>query len=132
MANFGDEDNIDNKAFSFLDLTGRGKWTVYTPTWTTTDVGGAGTRTARYLKVGNVCFFEAKIVPATSVAFTAGTSNLTLPLTARGLSGVATVANLTTLVATGVAVIDVANSKCILPTLVATANTILIAGWYEV
>lgn len=108
------------------------RWASFTTTRTGwTDVG-APTVTARYQVNENVCHFQVKVVPATTVATTAGTSYVTLPLTAAGLAGDATMMNTTTLIGVGVCAIDVANSRAYVPTQAATANTLTIAGWYEV
>lgn len=106
-------------------------WTSWTPTRTGwTDVG-APTVTARYCQVRNVVHFQIKVVPATTVATVGGTSYTDLPLTAAGSTGDGSMMNLTTLVGVGNVVIDVANSRCYVPTQTASANTLTIAGWYE-
>ena len=57
---------------------------------------------------------------------------MTLPITSKGIAGEATMANLTTAVAVGSAVIDATNSRCYLPSQSASGNTFSLAGWYEV
>lgn len=110
-------------------------WTTWTPTRTGwTDVGTAPVVTARYLVVGNIVFFEIKIVPGTSVATTAGTSYVSLPVAAgaSALAALADMMNLTTLVAVGVCAMDTTNSRCYVPSQLATANTLTIFGCYGV
>lgn len=109
-------------------------WTTWAPTRTGwTDVGSP-TVTARYLRNGNITFFQIKVVPGTTVATVAGTSYTDLPIAAgaSALAGDASMVNLTTLIAIGNCVIDTANSRCYVPTQTATGNTLEIAGWYEV
>lgn len=108
-----------------------GAWRSWTPTRTGwTDIG-TPTVTARYAVVGWIVFFQVKVVPGTTVATTAGTSYISLPATAGGISGDGSMTDLTTLIAIGNCVFDVANSRCYVPSQVATGDTIEIAGWYE-
>jgi hypothetical protein len=107
-------------------------WSSFTATRTGwTDVG-APTVTALQCQIERVCYFQVQIVPATTVATVAGTSYISLPLTAAGIGGVATMTNSTTLVAAGTGVIDVANSRVYVPAQVATGNTLTVSGWYNV
>ena len=107
-------------------------WVAFTPTRTGwTDVG-TPTVTGRYRLVGPQCFFQVKVVPGTTVATAAGTSYVALPVTAAGLCGDGSMSNLTTLVSIGECVIDVANSRAYVPAQLATANTLVISGSYEV
>lgn len=108
-------------------------WTAWTPTRTSwTDVG-TPTVTARYCQIGSVVFFQVSVVPATSIATTAGTSYISLPVTANtaGLGGDASMVNDTSFVAIGDCVFDMANSRCYVPSQLASGNTFEIAGWYE-
>ena len=106
-------------------------------TWTPTRTGwtdvGSPTVTARYCMVGKLCFFQVKVVPATSIALVLGTSYISIPITpnAGAIAGMAEMSNLTTLAPIGACVIDIANGRCYVPTLGVTANTVLIAGIYE-
>lgn len=108
-------------------------WASYAPTRTGwTDVGSA-TTTGRYSKSGNTCFFQVKVVPATSVASVLATSYVSLPVAAAAASigGDASMVNLTTLAAIGDCVFDTANSRCYVPAQLATGNTLTISGWFE-
>lgn len=126
-----DNINIDPASFSLRELQGADLWTAFTPSRTGwTDVG-APSVTGRFRLVGRQCFFQVKIVPATSVASVAGTSYMTLPVTAAGLDGDATMKNFTTLVAVGLCAFDIANSRVYTPAQAASGNTFLIAGWFE-
>ena len=107
-------------------------WTPFTAVRTGwTDVG-APTVTARYCRSGGVGYLQVKVVPATTVATVAGTSYIALPLTAAGLAGDGIMVDLSTLVSIGNCVIDVANSRIYVPAQVATADTLLVSGWFEV
>jgi hypothetical protein len=113
---------------------GDGIWRTWTPTRTGwTDVG-TPTSTGRYCQIRNVCYFQAKVVPGTTTATTAGTSYISLPLTAnpQAFTGDGSMENLTTFVAIGMCVFDMPNSRCYVPTQAATGNTLDIAGWFEV
>lgn len=107
-------------------------WTAFTAARTGwTDVG-TPTVTARYCQISRICYFQVRAVPDTSVATVAGTSYITLPRTAAGLAGEGSMVDLVTLVGIGSCVIDVANSRVYVPTQTATADTLLISGWFEV
>ena len=95
-------------------------------------VVGATTYTGRLRFLGKMCQFQVTFLAATSIASVAGTDYLTLPRTAKGLSGMATMTNDTSNVAVGVCHIDVTNSRCYLPTQVASGNTFTLAGQYEI
>lgn len=127
-----DDINIEPRSFAYSDLIGQDKWTVWTPTRTGwTDVG-TPTVSGRFRVVGRQCFLQVKVVPATSVATTAGTSYIALPIAAQGLAGDGSMMNITTLIAVGVCAVDVANSRLYVPTQVATGNTLTIAAWLEI
>jgi hypothetical protein len=123
--------NPDIRSFSFRDLAGQDRWESFTVSASLTEVGTA-VYTGRQRVVGRQCFFQVKVVPDTSVATTAGTSYITLPITAAGLGGVATMTNDTTNIAVGTCHIDVANSRVYPPAQVASGNTFIVAGWYEI
>ena len=108
-------------------------WASWTPTRTGwTDVGSP-TVTARYCQIGAVVFFQVKVVPSTTIATVAGTSYINLPVTALagGITGDASMTDLTTLLAIGDCVIDTANSRCYVPAKAATGDTVNIGGWFE-
>ena len=105
-------------------------WTPTRTGWT--DVG-APTVSAVFERVGGLVFFEIKVTPATSVATTAGTSYFSFPVpaSASALAGEASMMNITTLVSVGVCAMDMANSRCYVPTQLATGNVLTTAGWYH-
>lgn len=126
-----DDLTLDTKSFAYRDLLSVDRWESFTVSASVTLVGAA-TYTGRYRLVGRQCFFQVSLVAATSIATTAGTHYVTLPITAQGLGGVATMTNDTTNIAVGTCHIDVSTSRCYLPTQGASGNTFIVAGWYEV
>lgn len=124
--------------FYHLTSSQSSKLTGVATSWTPTRTGwtdvGAPTVTARYSQLLNIVHFQIKVVPSTTVATVAGTSYTDLPIVANsaGIAGDGSMMNLTSLVGVGNCVIDVANSRCYVPTQGATGNTLTIGGWYEV
>lgn len=122
---------IDPKSFAYHDLLSQDSWGSFTPLFSITVVGTA-TYTGRYKIVGKQCYWQVQAVATTSIASTAGTSYLTLPISAKGLTGMGVMTNSTTNIAVGVCHIDVTNSRCYLPTQAASGNTFMISGWHEI
>ena len=127
-----DDIPIEQESFAFLNLQGRDRWDTFTPAFGSLTVVGATSYSGRYRMVGRKCEFQVQFSAATSIASVAGTDYLTLPFTAVGLSGIATMTNNTSNVAVGVCHIDVPTSRCYLPTQVASANVFTLAGSFEV
>lgn len=127
-----DNETLDESGFAFRDIRGRDRWTAWTVVFGSLTVVGATSYTGRYRIIGRMCQFQVKFSAATSIASVAGTDYLTLPFTAMGLSGMATMSNDTTNVAVGVCHIDVATSRCYLPAQLASGNTFNLAGWFEI
>ena len=129
----------EEKRFDLLEarataLEAFGVWSAWNVTRTGwTDVGAAPTVSGRYCVVGNLVLFQIKVDPDTTTAAAAGTSYTNLPVAcgASAVAGDAVMTDMTSLVAIGVSVIDTANSRCYVPSQLATADTVLIAGWYE-
>jgi hypothetical protein len=128
-----DDTQLDLASFAYADLTGGDKWdNSWAPTRTGwTDVG-TPTVSGRFKIVGKQAFFQVKVVPATSIATTAGASYIPLPKAAKGLSGMATMSNSTTNIAVGLCHIDVANSRCYVPSQAASGNVFNLCGAYEI
>lgn len=127
-------DDVPNKqGFAFRDLQGEDRWEPFTPTFGALTVVGATSYSGRLRRVGAQVFFQVKFSAATSIASTAGTDYLTLPVTAKSqsLSGIATMTNDTTNISVGVCHIDVATSRCYLPSQVASGNVFTLCGSYE-
>lgn len=117
-------------SFAYRDLMGQDKWTTWNPAYSFTTATSL-TVSGRYHVAGRRCAFQVKTT-GTSLATTAGTSYITLPLTAGGYGGLCLMTNDTSNVAVGVGHIDVANSRAYPPTQGASGNDFIIAGWYEV
>lgn len=125
-----DDVPISEQSFAYLDLTGQDKWTEWAVSYsfaTATDLVVVG----RFKVVGKMCFWQIRS-SGTSLATTAGTSYITLPVAAKGYGGMGTMTNDTTNVAVGVCHIDTATSRCYLPSQTASGNTFTIAGWFEI
>ena len=127
-----DDKPIDEKAFAYRDLIGQDKWTAWAVVFGALTVVGAPTYVGRHRVVGKQCFFQVTLLAATSIASTAGVDYLTLPFMAMGLAGNAVMTNATSKIAVGVCHIDVATSRCYLPTQVASGNTFNISGSFEI
>ena len=125
------DEAIAMESFSYKDLQGQDAWEAFTVSAVVTLVGNA-TYVARRKVVGRQCFFQVTMVGSTSIATTAGTSYVTLPITAKGLTGIAVMTNDTSNIAVGTCHIDVATSRCYLPTQAASGNTFHVAGSYEI
>jgi len=124
---------VANQTFTFRDSQGQDRWEIsWTPVFGSLTVIGATSYTGRYRVIGRVCEFQVKFSAATSIASTAGTDYLTLPFAAAGLSGIAVMTNDTTNIAVGVCHIDVATSRCYLPTQTASGNVFNLCGSFEV
>lgn len=123
--------NVDTGSFAYRDITGQDKWLTWTPVASITVVG-TPTYTGRFRMVGRQCFFQISAVSDTSIATTAGTSYFELPVTAKGIGGMATMTNDSTNIAVGVCHVDVSTSRVYPPSQAASANTFHVSGWYEV
>jgi hypothetical protein len=74
--------------------------------------------------------FQVQFSASVSIASTAGTDYLSLPVARVGLSGMAVMTNDTTNIAVGLCHIDTLN--CYLPSQVASGNVFNLCGWYEI
>ena len=123
--------DLDPRSFAYRDLLGVDQWDSFTVSASLTVVG-TPTYTGRYRIVGKQCFFQVSLVASTSIASTAGTHYVSLPIAAKGIGGMATMSNDTTNIAVGVCHVDVTDSHCYLPALVASGNTFHVVGFYEI
>lgn len=123
---------LDKDGFSYLNIQGRDAWQTFTPVFGALTVVGATSYSGRYRMVGRQCQFQVQFSAATSIASVAGTDYLTLPFTAVGLAGMAVMTDTTTNIAVGTCHLDVATSRCYLPTRTASADVFNLAGWFEV
>ena len=124
--------DADESSFAFRDLTDADVWTTFAPVFGSLTVVGATSYSGRLRFVGRKCEFQVKFSAATSIASTAGTDYFTLPVTAKGLAGMAVMSSDTTNIAVGVCHVDTATSRCYLPSQVASGNVFNLAGWCEV
>ena len=119
------------QSFVAREGSGRDLWETFTVTRTGwTDVG-TPTVVGRYHQVGRAVEGTIEVTPSTSVATTAGTSYVELPITAAGY-GSGSMQNVSTNIAIGACVVDRTNSRLYVPTQAATGNTLVIWFSYEV
>ena len=131
MANEFDDQPLRH-GFAYNDLLGQDRWTAWTVVFGSLTVVGATAYTGRFRVVGRWCQFQVQFSAATSVASIAGTDYLTLPIVAAGLAGIATMTNDTSNIAVGTCHLDVATSRCYLPSQVASGNVFNLCGSYEI
>lgn len=132
MPNDFDDKELNRYGFSYRDLLSQDKWEAFTPVFGSLTVVGATSYTGRYRVIGKECEFQVKFSAATSIASTAGTDYLSLPISAQGIAGIAVMTNQTTNIAVGTCHIDVTNSRCWLPTQLASGNVFNLCGSFEV
>ena len=132
MPNDLDNEPIARESFAFRDITGRDRWDTFTPVFGSLTVVGATNYSGRIRFVGRFCQIQVKFSAATSIASTAGTDYLTLPITATGLTGMGVMTNDTSNVSVGVCHLDVATSRLYLPTQLASNSVFNVFGCYEI
>lgn len=125
-------DHLNEAGFAHRDLIGQDRWESFTPVFGSLTVVGATTYSGRYRIVGKSVQFQVSFSAATSIASVAGTDYLTLPIAAKGLSGICVMTNDSTNVAVGLCHVDVTTSRCYLPAQIASGNTFLLFGVYEI
>ena len=123
---------LDPKSFSHRDIQGRDRWDTFTPVFGSLTVVGATSYSGRIRIVGRQCHIQVQFSAATSIASTAGTDYLTLPITASGLTGFGVMTNDTTNIAVGTCHLDVSTSRLYLPTQVASGNVFNLYAQYEI
>jgi hypothetical protein len=121
---------LDETSFAYRDITGQDLWTQFTPTFTSLTVVGSPSYFGRLRVDGKLLRFQVQFSAGTSIASTAGSTYLDLPIGRLGLAGMGVMTNATTNIAVGVCHIGTAG--CYLPTQSASANVFNIAGWYEI
>lgn len=127
-----DDKTLDKRGFAYRDILGQDRWDAFSVDYSFATATGL-TLVGRMRIVGKQCFWQVKS-SGTSMATTAGTSYITLPVAASagGYGGVGTMTNDTGNTPVGVGHVDVANSRFYPPTQAASANTFIFAGWHEV
>jgi type II secretory pathway pseudopilin PulG len=121
----------NRQGFAWRDILGQDRWNTFTPVFGALTVVGAPNYTGRFRTVGRAVEFQVVFSAATSIASTAGTDYLTLPIQARGSTGIAVMTNDSTNIAVGVCHLDVSTSRCYLPTQAASADVFNLCGSYE-
>ena len=108
------------------------KWNDFSPVFTGLTVVGATTYTGRYRKSGKLVYIQVRFSAATSIASTAGTTYMALPIAAKGLAGTGIMTNSTTNAGVGLCHVDVTNSRLWLPTQAVSGNVFTLFGEYEI
>ena len=124
--------NIDSTSFSFNDLLGVDRWLDFTPAFTSLTTVGATSISGRFRIVGRWLQFQVRLSAATSIASTAGTTYMALPIVAEGYAGMAVMTDDTAKTSVGNCHIDVTNSRCYLPTQSASGHVFTLCGNYEI
>jgi len=109
---------------------------TWTPTFTNLTVvngTGAATYAGRYSRIGRTIFYTVKISCSgtATTESTAGTTYCDLPVAA-AQDDTVTTSNKTTLLGIGTGLLDSTNDRCYPSSWVATGDTIIISGKYEV
>jgi hypothetical protein len=121
------------ESFAWMNLIGVDRWLPFDVAFGSLTVVGTPTYTGRYRLVGRKCEFQVQFSASTSIASSGSWSDyLTLPITAKGLGGAATMEDDTTNAVVGNCRINVTNSRCYLPLQPASSDTFILAGWFEV
>ncbi len=121
------------QGFAFRDIIGQERWISFVPVFTSLAVVGATSYSARWRPLGHEVEFQVQLSAATSIASVSGTTYMDLPVQpAKGLAGNGDMQNITSKVAAGNCVVDVANSRLYLPTQPASNNVFVLMGRYEV
>lgn len=125
---------IAQQSFAWADLMGRDRWeTTWTPAATSWTFVGTPTWSGRHKFVGRQCHFQAKVVPATSLATTSGVSYINLPIAAAGFGAAIVMHDITAFTSATLCSLDVVNSRVyVLTTIGANGGTWIIAGNFEV
>lgn len=115
-----------------LDST-QGTWSPTFTNLTVVNGTGAATYAGRYSRIGRTIFYTVKISCSgtATTASTAGTTYCDLPVAA-AQDDIVVVSNKTTLLGVGAGLLDSTNDRCYPSSWVATGNTIIISGKYEV
>ena len=111
----------------------QGTWTPTFTNLTVVNGTGAATYAGRYSRIGRTIFYTVKISCSgtATTASTAGTTYCDLPVAA-AQDDTVTTSNKTTLLGIGTGLLDSTNDRCYPSSWVATGNTIIISGKYEV
>lgn len=122
----------DQKSFAYRDLTDQDRWDSFTPSFTSLEASGTTSYSGRLRVVGKSLQFQVTLRASTAVRSSGGEAYMVLPISSKGLSGLATLTNITTNIAVGTCHIDSTNSRCYLPAIASSSATFAVAGWYEI
>ena len=133
-------DIVNIGGFAARDLQGIDRWEsrdeTVIPFATQVPVITGATGTPKYKLrwrlVGKLCEGQMYFYNHTLLTWTASTDYFLLPVTASGWVGQAHAARISTNAGAGQGAIDCVNSRCYLPTIAATANTMGVFFRYEV
>jgi hypothetical protein len=129
----GEMYHLTNDEHTAVTDSVQGTWTPTFTNLTVVNGTGAATYAGRYSRIGRTIFYTVKISCSgtATTASTAGTTYCDLPITA-AQDDTVTTSNKTTLLGIGTGLLDSTNDRCYPSSWVATGNTIIISGKYEV
>ena len=129
----GEMYHLTNDEHTAVTDSVQGTWTPTFTNLTVVNGTGAATYAGRYSRIGRTIFYTVKISCSgtATTASTAGTTYCNLPVAA-AQDDTVTTSNKTTLLGIGTGLLDSTNDRCYPSSWVATGNTIIISGKYEV
>ena len=129
----GEMYHLTNDEHTAVTNSVQGTWTPTFTNLTVVNGTGAATYAGRYSRIGRTIFYTVKISCSgtATTASTAGTTYCDLPVAA-AQDDTVTTSNKTTLLGIGTGLLDSTNDRCYPSSWVATGNTIIISGKYEV
>ena len=129
----GEMYHLTNDEHTAVTNSVQGTWTPTFTNLTVVNGTGAATYAGRYSRIGRTIFYTVKISCSgtATTESTAGTTYCDLPVAA-AQDDTVTTSNKTTLLGIGTGLLDSTNDRCYPSSWVATGNTIIISGKYEV
>ena len=129
----GEMYHLTNDEHTAVTNSVQSTWTPTFSNLTVVNGTGAATYAGRYSRIGRTIFYTVKISCSgtATTESTAGTTYCDLPVAA-AQDDTVTTSNKTTLLGIGTGLLDSTNDRCYPSSWVATGNTIIISGKYEV
>lgn len=129
----GEMYHLTNDEHTAVTNSVQGTWTPTFTNLTVVNGTGAATYAGRYSRIGRTIFYIVKISCSgtATTESTAGTTYCDLPVAA-AQDDTVTTSNKTTLLGIGTGLLDSTNDRCYPSSWVATGDTIIISGKYEV
>jgi len=129
----GEMYHLTNDEHTAVTNSVQGTWTPTFTNLTVVNGTGAATYAGRYSRIGRTIFYTVKISCSgtATTESTAGTTYCDLPVAA-AQDDTVTTSNKTTLLGIGTGLLDSTNDRCYPSSWVATGDTIIISGKYEV